>query len=207
MRNTFEQAKFLLFITSCLLLSACGGGSSSSGGGGVDKSATPFAGNYSGIENLSLTGPGGSFLLGVLPISIAIDGNGRVVVTDSDGIPYVGQLGDPIQGLPPNQFIATAFISIPSGPEFTCIPGTYGYAGNIVGDTITGNASGTFVCSGMGVSGAVILSGPFNATRVAGATPQGSTSPGIQQPAGTGVGGARKSHKQRLILDAMDSIL
>ena len=107
---------FVFVLASAALavvLSSCGGGGSSSGASG-SKAATPFSGQYIGVENLSLSGPGGTFPVGILPISIAIDTNGGVVVTDSDGIPYIGQLGDPANQLLGSQFIATQFISIPS---------------------------------------------------------------------------------------------
>ncbi|MDA9981965.1 hypothetical protein N9H39_04375 [Gammaproteobacteria bacterium] len=195
---------FVFVLASAALavvLSSCGGGGSSSGAG--SKAATPFSGQYAGVENLSLSGPGGSFPIGILPISIAIDADGGVVVTDSDSIPYIGQLGDPASQLLGNQFIATAYISIPTPSGILCMPATYGYIGNVVGDNITGNASGTFMCTGQGRTAALVLGGPFSAIRGVAGVPPGSTSPAIQTP---GNGSLRKSHKQKIILDGMESV-
>jgi hypothetical protein len=204
-RYKMKPIKAFVFVLAsaalAVVLSSCGGGGSSSGVG--SKAATPFAGQYAGVENLSLSGPGGSFPIGILPISIAIDANGGVVVTDSDGIPYIGQLGDPANQLPGNQFIATAFISIPSSSGILCIPATYGYIGNVVGDNITGNASGTFLCTGQGGTAAIVVGGPFSATRSVAGIPPRSTSPAIQS---SGNGSSRKSHKQKIILDGMKSV-
>ena len=197
---------FVTFVVSAVLavvLSSCGGGSSSSGGAG-SKAATPFAGQYAGIENLTITGPGGSFPIGPLPLSVSIDANGGVVVTDIDGIPFVGQLGNPANGLLPNQFIATAYVFIPTPPGLVCLPGTFGYIGNIVGNDIFGNASGSFTCMGNGLTAALVVGGPFSATRSAGAAP--GLPPAASQPPGGGVD-ARKSRKQKLILDGVGSVL
>ena len=175
---------------------------SSSGVG--NKAATPFAGQYAGFENLSLSGPGGTYPIGILPISIAIDGNGGVVVTDSDGVSYIGQLGAVANGLPPNQFIATAFVSISTPPNISCLPDTFGYVGSVVGDNITGNASGTFTCTGSGITARLTVGGPFNAVRTG---TNVSTNTGTSTGHSPAVGGARKSHKQKLILDGMQSVL
>lgn len=195
---------FVFVVVSAALavaLSSCGGGGSSSGAG--SKATTPFAGQYAGVENLTLSGPGGSVAIGMLPISIAIDATGGVVVTDSDGIPYIGQLGDPVTQLLGNQFIATQFVSIPSPPGILCMPATYGYIGNVVGDNITGHTSGTFMCTGAGGTAAIVLGGPFSATRGVAGVPPGSVSPAIQTP---GNGSSRKSHKQKLILDGVELV-
>ena len=198
---------FVVVVVSAVLavvLSSCGGGSSSSGGAG-SKAATPFSGQYAGVENLSVTGPGGTFPVGPLPLSIAIDGNGGVVVTDVDGIPFVGKLGDPVNGLLPNQFIATAYVSLPNPPGVFCFPDTFGYIGNVVGNNITGNASGSFLCMGNGLTATLVVGGPFNATRIAGGAAPGVSAPATQPPAGGGAS-ARKSHKQKLLLDGVGSV-
>lgn len=179
-----------------------GGGSSSSGGG--NKAASPFAGIYTGFEALSLSGPGGTAPIGQFPITIAIDPAGNVRVTDVDAIPYYGKLGDPVQQLLPNQFIAAQFVGIAAPPGITCQPNTYGYIGNVTGDTITGNASGRFLCFAPNGGAFIVLGGPFNALRdVAAGIP-----PNVSQSASIPSGGSqRKSEKQKAIKDALRLML
>lgn len=86
------------------------------------------------------------------------------------------------------------------------MPNTYGYRGDIVGNVITGNASGSFSCIGQGAASATfVLGGPFNATRGPGGAAPGASPPATQPPAGGGAG-ARKSHKQKLLLDGVGSV-
>jgi hypothetical protein len=193
----------LLSIILIIFLSSCGGGGSSSGGG-VSKAATPFAGQYSGTEVLQVSGPGGTFPLGTFPLSIAIAIDGGVIVTDADGIPHVGKLGDPTVQQPDNQFVATAFVSIPSPPGIFCLPSTYAYFGTVVGNNITGNTNGSFFCTGQGARAILVVGGPFSATRNAvGTAPPGATPSTTQFP---GSGGLRKSRKQKAISDGVGSV-
>jgi hypothetical protein len=190
-----------IFCCSVVLLSGCGGGSSDSGVGAV-KSATPFAGQYSGFEALILSGPGITLPVGTFPISISIDANGGVVVTDIDGTQYLGMLGNPAQALPANQFVATALVTLPPDPGISCQPYTFGFLGTITGDAINGSTSGNIICTSQGMTVALTVGGPFWATRIAGAAP-GVGVPSAQPPT---AGGRRKSEKLQAIAHDIGSL-
>ena len=179
---------------SVVLYTGCGGGSSDSGTGAA-KSATPFAGQYTGFEALVISAPGVTLPVGTFPISISIDANGGVVVTDIDGTQYLGMLGNPAQALPANQFTATALYALPPEPGISCPPFTFGYLGTITGDAINGNASGGMICTSQGITVALTIGGPFSATRIAGAAP----GVGVPSPQSPTAGGRKKSKKLQAI--------
>ena len=179
-------------------------GSTGSGAGGA-KEAPQFAGNYRGFEFLQLSGPGGTFPIGALPLSVTIANDGTVVVTDASGIQYRGKLGGVTPGrLPPNKFIAMGFVLLPTPPGVQCNPGTLGYIGTVVGIRVSGNVTGRFLCSALGRSAILVLGGAFTATKGApGVVGPGVTAPSPQAPT---FGGLRKSsRKQSALRDAMDS--
>lgn len=118
---SMKRLTWCIFVLSFVVLSGCGGGGSDSGAGSV-KSASPFAGQYQGVETLFITGPTGVLPAGTFPLSINIDVNGNVVVTDLDGIQFFGVVGDPALGLMPNKFIATGVLVLPPEPGFACTP-------------------------------------------------------------------------------------
>lgn len=200
--NGIRKRVFVIVPAFVLVLAACGGGSSSSGGGGdLDKAASPYAGEYGGFEIISISGPGGTFPVGTFPLSIAIDAAGGVVVTGVDYVPFIGTLGNPLHQLPPNEFIATAFVNIATPPDISCLPSTYGYIGAVQGEVITGNALGSFLCSGRGTSATLTIGGPFHVRRGAPGVPPRSGIPGP--------GGQRKSvnhQKEEAIVEALEAL-
>ena len=197
MKGIERLAASLAAVLVLIVVSSCGGGSSSSGGG--SKAATPFAGVYTGVEAISMSGPGGTFPLGQFPITIAVDPSGNVRVIDIDAIPFYGKLGDPALQLLPNEFVATQFVGIATPPGITCQPNTFGYRGSITGNTVTGSVSGSFLCFSPNGAATIVVGGPFSAIKDALAVVPPDVSPAATVPP---VGGQRKSEKQRAIKDA-----
>lgn len=199
-----RRLRLCLIVGAISLLVACGGGSSSQSGAGGVKAATPYAGHYVGFESLQMSGPGGVFPVGTFPLTIDIAADGGVLVTDVDLIPYLGTLGGVTGELLPNQFIATAFVAIPTPPDIVCQPATFGYIGTVEMDTVTGTATGSFLCSRQGTSATLVLSGPFTATRSTTIAPAPQPSIGGNLPQDPGAN--RRSHKQKVITDGVRSV-
>ena len=151
----FKSLLLVMTTTLVVAVTGCGGGGSSSGGGG----STQFAGRYAGNETLEGVVQGRVFPMGTFPLTVVIDSNGNVTVTDADGVQYRGQLSG-------NKFSATGSTSTPMIlPEVTCSAVNTTYQGTIAGNEITGSSNGSFTCTGPGGTGTGVIRGPFKVTR------------------------------------------
>ncbi len=188
---------YLVLICVAGLLAACGGGSSSSGAG-VSKEATPFAGQYGGVERLWVRNVFGQrVLVGVFPLSITVLNNRRVIITDADGIQFAGRLGGTQRRkLPPNRFVAAGRVFLPPFQGLRCRPALWGYNGTIQGRTIRGNMNGRHRCMFRGRGFTAVVSGLFIANRGA------AGAPSVRPP---GAPGNRKSRKSKAIVDGVVS--
>lgn len=140
----------VLFISFfAFILGACGGsGSSSSGGGGS------FAGSYTGIATITITGGGASTTItGSLDIVIRPDGS---VVTDP-GTDFSG-----FGSVSGSTVIVNISASAFNEPGLSCL-GSFRIEGTVAGNRITGTISGSSItCNGI----PFIVSGTFNVVRV-----------------------------------------
>ncbi len=142
-------------VIAAVILAACGGGSSDSGGGG---GSTLFAGTYKGSETLTFT-LFGETESGSAPITITINQNGSVTVSDSEGFVYSGTLNGA-------SFTATGGSENLTDPE---LPGvvcafTQTYQGEVNGSTAEGTTSGTLNCTDGSSNINGTISGTFSAT-------------------------------------------
>lgn len=142
-------------VLAAVMLAACGGGSSDSGGGG---GSTQFAATYNGSETLTITLLGETES-GTAPITITINQNGSVTVTDSEGLVYSGTLN----GASFTASGKSGNLTDPELPGVVCVV-TQTYEGTVSGNTAKGSTSGTLTCTGGGSNLNGTLSGTFSAT-------------------------------------------
>jgi hypothetical protein len=144
-RSTFLLAGWVVLLFLPVFLTACGGGSS--GGAGS------FAGTYSGTFMLTISGGG----------TTSGRSGSTVVVINHDGTVVVdpGTQGEARGTISGNTFTVTAPGSDLNESGVTCTGGLT-MTGNGLGDTFTGNFSGTITCNGVPVT----FSGTFTVTRV-----------------------------------------
>ncbi len=142
-------------VIAAVILAACGGGSSDSGGGG---GSTLFAGTYNGSETLTIS-MFGETITGTAPLTIAINQNGSVTITDSEGLVYTGTMSG-------SSFTASGTTENYTDPE---VPGivctvSQSYQGTVNGNTAEGTTSGTLKCTDGSSDLNGTVSGTFTAT-------------------------------------------
>ncbi len=140
-----------LYSLVVLVLAACGGSGSSSSGGGAGS----FAGTYTGLANLTISGGGASErVIGSLEFLIRSDGS---VVSDP-GTDFSGQ--GSVQG---NRLILNLAASSFNEPGLSCM-GSFRLEGTISGNTITGTIRGSSItCNRVRFT----VTGTFNVRKVA----------------------------------------
>ena len=127
-------------ISLAMLLTACGGGGGDSSSGGGSESI--YAGTYTGTETytLSTNVPGVPSENVKSPLTVVVASNGGVVITDSEGIQYIGRMTDA-------SLVATGTSGLIDMPIVTCPATTITYTGSVSGSTITGSLSGAYNCT------------------------------------------------------------
>ena len=137
--------KVLLLLAFGAFLTACGGsGGSNSGGGGSSSGAgvSPFAGTYSGVQEIFLVFPDFSFVTAVVDISLTVNAGGSVITVDSGTAGVLSSSSAPIIS---DGYNISADARYFFNDGSTC-SGNIGITGRVLVGSTIGSIAGAVVC-------------------------------------------------------------